>query len=337
MKRFNDSFIKPVRMVSAPQRRAASAHPSSAGGPARSTAAKASHVGALRRRLVTPFVLLVVMASVPAVARAEPLAALNFQLPKSYWQRRPPSAFRLKLALDLGLLLTSVPLWAILLDNQFAPPTCGSAATPCDRSKIDSLDRQFIYANRTAFTASDIIFPYAMLVITPILFIDYGPHQWRSYLTDLTILGESVAMAAGITHLVRVTTRRERPYLYVANAYPERRNSPDATMSFWSGHVSYTMAFGVSTCYMQTRRHGLRSAWTWSCWGAALTLGAVTATLQVMDGEHFLTDVLVGAGIGSGIGLLIPTFHPLRQTAAQLTVVPTVTHDHAGLSLVGRF
>ena len=301
---------------------------------ARRRALRTILIRALLRELVTALLLATLTFS--ATAKAEPLAAMNFQ-PVGYWRSRPPSRFRLKLALDLGILLTSVPLWAILLDNQFAPPSCGSAAMPCDRSKVDALDREFIYANRTAFTASDIIFPYAMPILGAVLFVDYGPHQWRSYLTDLTITFESVAIAAGITHLVRVTTRRERPYLYVANAYPERRSSPDATMSFWSGHVSYTMAFGVSTCYMQTRRHGLRSAWTWSCWAAAMALGGVTATLQVMDGEHFLTDVLVGAGVGSGIGLLVPLFHPLRQTASQLTFVPTVAHDHAGLSLVGRF
>jgi membrane-associated phospholipid phosphatase len=149
------------------------------------------------------------------------------------------------------------------------------------------------------------------------------------------IIFESVAVAAVITHIVRASTRRPRPFLYLDDAYPERRSGPDATQSFWSGHVAYTVAFGVSAAYLFTLRHGLRAPSTWIMWAAMLGLGATTATLQVFAGDHFVSDTLVGAGVGAGIGLLVPLMHP-RNAPPRVTITPTVTRDFSGLSVSGR-
>jgi hypothetical protein len=267
--------------------------------------------------------------------------AYSEEVKLSYWQSRPPSPFRLNLALELGIVLVAVPIWGTLqfFSGEVAPPHCGVAGNPCDRSSVLSIDQPYISYNAGAERASDIIFPWAMPVIGALMFLDYGPRQWKGYLTDLVIIFESVAVAAAVTHIVRFTTRRPRPFLYLddADLSPEKaagRTTGDATMSFWSGHVSYLVAFGVSTAYIYSLRHGARAPSTWVMWSAMLALGAASATLQVFAGDHFVSDVLVGAGVGAGIGLLVPMIHPRRKN---LQLIPTVNKEQAGLSLFGRF
>lgn len=279
--------------------------------------------------------LLVTALSSPAWSAPAPEKPKE-SVPDGFWQTRPPSPSRLKLELDLALLLVSIPAWGAMqwAGGEAAPPHCGTADRPCDRANVLGIDRPFIYADGHVEKASDIIFPYAMPIIGALLFLDYGPKQWRGYLTDLLIVVESVALTAMLTHIVRIATRRPRPFLYIDDAYPERRTTPDATMSFWSGHVSYLVSFGVSAAYIFTLRHGVRAPSTWIMWSAMLALGVTSATLQVFAGEHFVTDVLVGAGIGAGVGLLVPILHP-RQKKVSLT--PSLGANQAMLSLTGRF
>jgi hypothetical protein len=54
-----------------------------------------------------------------------------------------PSPFRLHLALDLALLLVSVPGWAMaeFVGREVAPPHCGTVETPCDRNAVAPIDR----------------------------------------------------------------------------------------------------------------------------------------------------------------------------------------------------
>ena len=67
---------------------------------------------------------------------------------------------------------------------------------------------------------------------------------------------------------------------------------------------------------------------------AMLSLGVASATLQVYAGEHFVSDVLVGAGIGAGVGLLVPLAHPRDK---RVTISPLFGSRQAGLAISGRF
>lgn len=252
-----------------------------------------------------------------------------------YWETRPPSAFQLRPALELGLLLTSLPTYLTLrmTDNQYVPPSCGQPGNPCDPNTVNGFDRPFIYADASAQPAANFFLTYSMPIMGALMFLDYGPRQWRSYLTDLTIAFESFAMSAAVTYIVRVSTRRPRPFLYIEGAYDDRRSSVDATESFWSGHVSYVMAFGVSAAYLISVRHGVRSPWTWLAWTVALGVGTSSAVLRVLSGDHFLSDVLAAMGFGAGVGLLVPVIHGRRSLPVK--ILPMAGRETLGLSLSG--
>ena len=102
-------------------------------------------------------------------------------------------------------------------------------------------------------------------------------------------------------------------------------------------------------------------------WGFELTLAAATAGLRVRAGRHFISDVVVGAVVGSGLGIGIPLLH-LRDRGAYspraeewaamaggllaggllaalapfeptvpVTLAPLALEDGAGVSLAGAF
>jgi len=55
-------------------------------------------------------------------------------------------------------------------------------------------------------------------------------------------------------------------------------------------------------------------------------LAVVAASLRVLSGMHFMTDVLAGAAIGSLIGVLLPLAHSAYSgpTLGSTAVVPKV-------------
>ena len=67
-------------------------------------------------------------------------------------------------------------------------------------------------------------------------------------------------------------------------------------------------------------------------WIGTHALAATTAYLRVHAGKHFWTDVMVGAAVGSGLGLLIPWLHE-RNEGGSLALQPFVIPGGAGICL----
>lgn len=63
-------------------------------------------------------------------------------------------------------------------------------------------------------------------------------------------------------------------------------------------------------------------------WAGGLTLAAVTGYLRIAADKHYFSDVLVGAVVGAGAGLLVP-----QLTIHRLTIVPA----ESGVAVAGRW
>ena len=99
-------------------------------------------------------------------------------------------------------------------------------------------------------------------------------------------------------------------------------------MSFWGGHSM--LAFSVAAASTQVARLRGRPGWRWL---AAVTFAgaAATAWLRVAADRHWLTDVVVGAGVGTAVGLGVPRL-VLRPAGGRSTV--TLVPAPGGLALV---
>ena len=75
--------------------------------------------------------------------------------------------------------------------------------------------------------------------------------------------------------------------------------------SFVSGHTTMSFAAAAFTTFMFCQ-YFPDSPWKIPVITASFTAAAVTGGLRIASGNHFVTDVLAGAGLGSVIGFLVP-------------------------------
>ncbi|MBP7433432.1 PA-phosphatase, partial [bacterium] len=57
--------------------------------------------------------------------------------------------------------------------------------------------------------------------------------------------------------------------------------------------------------------------------------------LRITAGEHYPTDVIAGAVLGSLTGLFIPLLHKIKNK--NLSVIPVVSSEYGGLQAVVNF
>lgn len=270
-------------------------------------------------------------ATMPAIEPLQPPPAGTEQV----------TPFKLRLAVDIPLMLVGLTLWTVpyaILDPELPGPPCD----PCDRQKVNPFDRLSIGLHtHAAATAADVMLYALPPIFFTIRMVDYGVTEWRGYLTDAVVVAETVVWSGVANELVRRIVQRPRPFMYEVGVYPDKRNDAEAALSYYSGHTAAAFAFAVATAYAYTLRHP-RSKWRFAMWFGLLTYATVQGVLRVVSGDHFPTDVIFGAVVGSGIGVLVPTLHRRRgpddrTTIASLNLVPARIDDGAMVSLVGTF
>lgn len=119
---------------------------------------------------------------------------------------------------------------------------------------------------------------------------------------------ETVAMTYGLKELAKNLVVRERPYVYGSGAPAEEFSNGDYCRSFPSGHTA--LAFASATFLTMVMGFD-DSASPWRlpvCIGSyAVALGV--AASRVLSGNHYITDVLVGALVGAACGVAVPLLH----------------------------
>ena len=55
----------------------------------------------------------------------------------------------------------------------------------------------------------------------------------------------------------------------------------------------------------------------------SFTLATLTAVLRVLGGNHFATDVITGAVVGTSVGFLVPFLHRTRGEKSCVQIAPS--------------
>jgi membrane-associated phospholipid phosphatase len=186
--------------------------------------------------------------------------------------------------------------------------------------------------------------------------------------TRALIYGETLAVDLAINGVTKVLVGRPRPYVYSDDEAARAKvaaDPRDAHLSFFSGHASTAFAAAVGGAYLFSQSSDDVRART-AVWASSLALAGATADLRVRAGKHFYSDVLTGAVVGSGVGLLVPALHlggarpltpsewiaigtaplagalvaqlmPLPQHAPAAHLLPWLTGQGGGVMVAGRF
>ena len=129
---------------------------------------------------------------------------------------------------------------------------------------------------------------------------------------DPLLVVESTMVAMLVNQIVKFEVARERPDVH--HGVVARGGSED-NVSFFSGHTTWGFASAVAAGSVASIR-GYRGAP--AVWAGGLAFAAATGYLRIGADRHWLSDVLVGAAIGSAAGALIPRLHLVSAPKASV-------------------
>src|SRR5580692_9724210 len=202
-------------------------------------------------------------------------------------------------------------------------------------SKIDWFDRWAVHPyNRSVDKLSYEPFFLAM----PFPLIVFGiDKKMRKDFWKLTFLYAEAMTMTGVLYTSAVHyVNRHRPLVYESASPISTRTSPNSRNSFFAGHVALvgTSSFFIAQAYADYHPD---SWYKWAFYGGAAALTALTGYWRNMAGEHFPTDITLGAAVGVASGLLVPLLHRrIKMRQHPFSILPFTTHG-TGLTMLYRF
>lgn len=208
-----------------------------------------------------------------------------------------------------------------LLKGDLAPSRCRW----CDVDAMDADVREALVwrdtglADTTSNVTGFVLMPLASVGLDALAAVHDGVRG--NVAEDALIIAEAWVVDENVTQLAKMLLGRERPFVHAlpSDRKPLTAQPSDNNLSFFSGHTSGVFALAAASGTVGEMR-GYR--WTPLVWGVGGAVAATTAYLRIAADKHWLTDVLVGAVVGAGIGFAVPyLFHsaiedPSRASSA---------------------
>ena len=145
----------------------------------------------------------------------------------------------------------------------------------------------------------------ALAMLTPAVFAIMPSSEW---LTIGTMYVETLLFANGIKEWTKLLVYRARPYMYFDDYPEDKLEDGDWNCSFPSGHTTLAFA-GAAFTTMVFCQCFPNSNWKYAVAGISFGMAAITGGLRMASGNHFFTDVLTGAVIGTAVGFAVPYMH----------------------------
>jgi membrane-associated phospholipid phosphatase len=234
-------------------------------------------------------------------------------------------AFQLYAEVDLPVLTIGI----VFAGVRFIQTRTAYCAPLCDRNDLNALDR----TTAGRWSPSWLLASNVGLIATSVGAVALlSDHEGAvNALNDALVIAESALSATAAASVMTIAAGRPRPFMYSEASPLSERNSTDAANSFLSSHAAVGFAIATST-YVAMRRLHPRSQLSYAVLGLGLGGAAFVATSRVLAGQHFITDALGGALVGSSVGVLISSLH-----GSPVSIVPVTGEHQHGLGIQGRF
>ena len=148
------------------------------------------------------------------------------------------------------------------------------------------------------------------------------------YLETMLITGAMFTITAG-------GIDRPRPLVYSSDAPMSKRMSKNSQRAFYAGHPAATAAatFFTAKVFSDFNPNSKAKPYVWA---AAAIIPASVAYMRLKAGQHFLSDNLIGYGLGAATGILVPHFHKNKNRADGLSVQPFMGDGVSGMAMTYR-
>lgn len=142
-------------------------------------------------------------------------------------------------------------------------------------------------------------------LITPLVLLSTEKSEW---FTAGTMFAESFILAYGLKGIAKTFVYRPRPYMYFENSPANKIEDGDWCKSFPSGHTTFAFTGAAFSSYVFCK-YFPDSPWRFAVIAGTYALAATTGCLRIASGNHFMTDVITGAAIGTLCGIIVPWLH----------------------------
>ncbi len=122
-----------------------------------------------------------------------------------------------------------------------------------------------------------------------------------NFFDDMLIFSESLIAQDAIGKWTKTLSGRYRPFVYSNSVSMKKKRRPNSQHSFYSLHSSVAFSTATFGYHLYYHNHGHNLLYATILYATA----AGTAALRVVSAQHFPTDVIFGAIMGSSITYLI--------------------------------
>lgn len=183
---------------------------------------------------------------------------------------------------------------------------------PLDRNTVNSFDRAFMQPYNGLLDDTATIIEFGMLA-APGAFLLVPEADW---LSDGLMYAATGVVAYGARTVAKKMISRTRPCMYYDSYPAEMTEDNDWNESCPSGHTTMCFASAAFISYMFNTRYP-DSKWKLPAVLSAYGIATVTGAMRVASGNHFVTDVLAGAALGTLTGYAVPwTYDHIKTSIA---------------------
>lgn len=177
-----------------------------------------------------------------------------------------------------------------------------------DKSEVNAFDRFFMQDYNAALNKiGGNAFLCSALAMPASVFFASEKSEWK---TVALMYAETLLIANGLKEFTKLAVTRYRPMCYfeTGDSFSKYKDDGDFANSFISGHS--TMAFaGASFAGFVFSEYFPESPWRYAVYAGGFSLAAATGVMRVLSGNHFVSDVVAGAAVGTLTGFLVPRLH----------------------------
>jgi membrane-associated phospholipid phosphatase len=248
--------------------------------------------------------------------------------------------YKLKLGVDIPIITvgTGWSLYAFTkIYNKPHPDTM--QVQSLNSYNINALDRGMMYPYSKSMNDVS-YYPFYAAMPLPLIFF-LSDNEMRSDFFKLTFLyWEAMSVTGLLGTNATFHVDRYRPYAYFHDSHGTMDNEAPIGVvknSFYAGHVQIvaTPTFFLAKVYADYHPD---SKIKWVFYGVASAATVSMAYMRIRAGEHFPSDVLLGAATGALAGILVPQFHKTKSTnPPAMGIMPYSTGAINGLVLTYNF